>query len=794
LQVDRYASASELAADLQAVADGGPLRFAREPVLSRAAGWARRHRLRLAVALPVLVGLVVAVAARFRAQAAGLHRESVARRFFDRGELSLAVDDCAAAAAQFAAAAELTDGWPGLRDLGREALAMQRRAIEAGEVRSEADALGRLSGPLRFHLLGFGGDRASASRDLGAALVPFRVLDEADWSGRPELRLLDGPRRARLLEEVNGLLFSWVVAAVADGPGDEEVGRRGVLMCDRALAFAEPRAPWVALRDWCRWQAGAAPRRPPLPIDPSAESSARACFQWGLLATLAGDRGLALGWLARAQFLRPDDYWNEYALAYHLEQAGDVEGALRHYEAAVALRPGAPWARFNRAHLYAFRRGAWGHALRDLDRAVTADGDLAGDRARFRVERGKVRQAVGDVVGARDDFQAAIASDPAGGGGRDARLDLARLDAEAGAPWRACAAYDALILSDPSDRTARLARALLALRRGRPTEAEADLTYLLNEAQDALPTARADWLEYRALARLVLRHTTGAVADAEAALRLGRTPGRLRLRARASLAANGPVEPALLHPDEIAGWPVGGQALAADLQAAAERLRPAAADPVASSSSKLLALAAILSALGDHAAAAAEADRAVWRSPSAAAYALRAEVRARAGNRPGALADVERGLAIDRASPRLLALRGRFSVEDGDLGAGLAWLDRALRLGAGGTVHQWKAAALMGLGRAEDAASAWSDALAGDPEDPFAYLGRARSMRRLGLWENALADLERAAERAAEGSPLLVRVTLDYLDCVPARPDRLHRVAGLVRRNLLGWFSMKLRP
>src|SRR5262249_20598029 len=54
----RYASAAELAADLQAVADDLPLRYTREPWPSRVGGWLRRNRRRLALA--AVVGLAVA--------------------------------------------------------------------------------------------------------------------------------------------------------------------------------------------------------------------------------------------------------------------------------------------------------------------------------------------------------------------------------------------------------------------------------------------------------------------------------------------------------------------------------------------------------------------------------------------------------------------------------------------------------------------------------------------------------------------------------------------------------------
>jgi tetratricopeptide (TPR) repeat protein len=92
----------------------------------------------------------------------------------------------------------------------------------------------------------------------------------------------------------------------------------------------------------------------------------------------------------------------------------------------------------------------------------------------------------------------------------------------------------------------------------------------------------------------------------------------------------------------------------------------------------------------------------------------------------------------------------------------------------------------MALDRLEPARAAWSAALAEDPDDPEAFLGRARCMRRLGLWENAFADLEQAAQRDPARSSLLCQATLEYLACVPARPDRLPRALGLALRCLRG--------
>ncbi len=676
---ERYDSAAELAADLQAVADATPLPFTREPMASRVAGWARRNRLRMAVATPIIAILIGFTAAWFQTQADRVRREAEVLQLYTLGQRWLKLGDCAMAAVQLDTAAKQAEGWPGLSDLKHAALRLREEALAMGDIRAKADTFSRQADPLRFHLLGFGGDAAAASRDLEAALVPFGVLDDSAWSHREELDRLDPARRDRLLEEVNDLLFLWVVAVGTDHGDEPELARRALRFCDRALTFAAPRDPWNTLRDWWRWQLGELGPPPVLPRDAARETSARACFQWGLLANLQHDRNATLAWLEQARFLQPANYWHQYAFAYYLEQAGYVERALQHYEAAVALRPTAPWAWFNRAHLYAYRMGAWSFALRDLDLAVTAAGDWPTDRARFRIERGKVRQAVGEIRGARTDFEAAVAANASGRLARAARIDRARLFAEAGALRRARVEYDALLDADPSDSTARLARARLAMRQGQAAEAEADLTRLLSEGPDLTPKTRADWLASRALARLALGRAADADADAEEALRLDLSPSRVKIRARVALGAGHPIDDRLLHPDAIDDWPVGGPALVADLRAAIDRLRPAATDsPGPTAAAALRARAAMLSALAEHAAAVSEADRAVDRAPSVVSFALRAEIRLRAGDRSGAQSDVERGLACDRDDPKLLALRGRIALEAGNPDEALRWLNRAL--------------------------------------------------------------------------------------------------------------------
>ena len=204
----------------------------------------------------------------------------------------------------------------------------------------------------------------------------------------------------------------------------------------------------------------------------------------------------------------------------------------------------------------------------------------------IRLEYGLVLQRLGDFRSARAAYARVLAQGRETRAARIARLNLAKLEADSGAPGRARAAYDALLAEDPGDRDARRGRAVLALRLGRAGAAEADLTWLLHAAPGA--AGRAEVLAYRAMAQLLRGLPEEAEADAAEALRLDPGPGRsrpvLRLWGRAVLASGGNLDLRDASPDEFALWPVAGPALEADLLAAADRLR-AAADGAAATDS-----------------------------------------------------------------------------------------------------------------------------------------------------------------------------------------------------------------
>ncbi len=781
---DRYGLAAELAADLQAVADDAPLCFAREPEPSRTLRRAWRNRRALATA----VGLLAVVAALFVAQRATLRREATTRRDLDAGIRSASAGEFAAAAAQFGMAYDRASagGSQALRSLANEADRRRNHAVAAGRMRDRAEAFFRKVEPIRFRLI-TGQGLESASHELQDAFAEFKVFGPAPWAHDAELGRLDPARRARLIEEVNEVLFLWVMAS--DQPGDQGQALRAAAVCERALSFAEPKGPWDALK--ARYDG-----REHLPVSvppPGAEMSARACFEWGLLAVLEGRPETALAWFERAVCLQPDQFWYQFALAYHHALYGDAGQAMAHYDAAIALRPESSWALFNRAQLAWSRQGAWERALLDLDRLRARPDGL--DSELLSLELGRIAQRLGDFPTALQHYEAVIATNAAGDLARHARLNCARIEIEVGPSGRAraWADYERLLRENPGDSSARLGHALLALRTGRPEVADADLTHLLiqpqNEKTDS--SLRADWLAARALARLALGRTTDGVRDADDAVGLAPSPGRLRVRLRLAIAAGREAELTGLDPDDVDRFPAGGCLLRADLQAVAEKLRraadqskPGSISPVDLSSRMIRS--ALLSALGNHTEALAEANLTVARYPFAAeAWLLRATACRRAADTAGAMAAVESGLALAPGDSRLQTLRGRLMIENGSPVAALALLDRAIALGAGRKAHAAKARALWVLARYQESMAEWTLALRDDPEDADAFVGRAQCFARIGRWEPAIADLESAIDSSYDRPAILARAALVYAGCLAERPNRLSRVLGVACRALL---------
>ncbi|MGO9923982.1 MAG: protein kinase domain-containing protein [Isosphaeraceae bacterium] len=782
---DRYRSAADLAADLQAVADQAPLRTATEPIPSRLARWLRRNSRRLAVAAPIILALGIIAYASMRAQLAAIRVQAEVSHEIDEGRRAAGDGRLDVALSHFETALRLAEGHPRLRGFQESARAEAKLARQTKEIRDRADALFASGDRLRFLLL-YGRDPGDACTSVESALANFSIPSDPNWIKQPPLALLDDLRRTQLESEVNELLFLWVWALFRDQPRNPSAARLALTLCDMAMGFATPIGPWQVIRE--RSSATLRGDVPPARklARPSLETSARGCFQWALLCELEGDPAGALAWLERATSLRVNDYWPEMYLGYYHKSTGQIARALEDYKAAIALRPELPWAWYDRALVHQ-ARGEWQLALDDLNRARASP--FGADFWDLRLELGVVKQFLGDEAGARAAYEAVIASGADGYVMRAARLNRAMLDADTGLPDRAWAEYNSLLDLNPRDVLARQNRALLALRFGRSQQAEADLTILLRDAPE-----RADMiLARRAVARLALGRLEAAEADAAGAYRRKPTPSRQRLWIRTLLALHRAEDLCWLNqPDDLTLLPGGGPSLQADLRATAERLlAPAGAGKPGRATSRIHgAKAVLLSALNDRAAL-REATRAIELAPeSAEAHLVRARVCRRSGDRRAALAEVDLGLALVPFDGRFLELRGALKTEMGNPEAGLIDLDRAIVRGAEAGARRSRALALMALRRDEDAVREWTNALDDDPEDPQAYLGRARAMRRLGLCDRALVDLGQAVDWASDNPLILTRITIAYAGCLASRPDRLPRWLALVRRTWSTWFAL----
>ncbi|QEH33598.1 Serine/threonine-protein kinase PknK [Aquisphaera giovannonii] len=836
---DRYRGAGELAADLRAVADDLPLPHAREPFLSRLGGRLRRHRRVIFVAAGVALAFGGLLGVYTMYQVDRQDRYDNARAYYLKG--CVAIDEgrfedahnwleAAGDAARFnwrdtirgklrwgtfstfggQLRKRLENLWagPSMDDLELNIEYKARMADLIGSTRRDADSLHAATENLRFRLIGLGDDKPAAIRDLKGLMEPFRVLDcrEPGVTYERQMALLDEDHQRRLTGDVNELLFLWMVgveeafrrssagpepAAAADLDRLEDA----LAVCDRALTFAEPREPWLSLRDLLAQHAtprtgmdapggGGDPRLPGEPRDIASVQSPNACFQWGLLNSSEGRRARAVEWLQQAVRLDWSSYWYHFYLGYLANNEGLIEDALGHFSNAVACRPGSAWVRFNRARLLR-AKGRWGPALDDFLEARKA---WSGTPNAFRVslELGVLHTQLGDFAEAAGQYREILAGAPGTELARAARLNLANLDAESGREEAALATYDSLLEHDPADHSARLSRAYLRLRMGRPAEAIGDLDLLVRAGP---PDASAgELMASRATGMLLLRRRDEALEDAAAARRLRPCPAADRLYERALLAAGrfGQVE--LGRVEEVRLLPVGGSWLRSDLQKAAVALEAEgrAAGPGAPRAARSRAI--ILSALGEHAEAISAARQHVeveGRSPEA--HLILARVLLNAGRARQALQRADAGLLLQPRDPEMLEVRGVALARLGRLEEALESLGQVIATTPSAYARARHAEVLQVSGRHEQAVGEWTNVLRADPEFDEAYLGRARAWVSLRSWDRAIADLETAATWSHGHLEQETKVLVAYAACLRERPGHSERWLALLQRTAKGW-------
>jgi serine/threonine protein kinase/predicted Zn-dependent protease len=803
----RYASAADLAEDLQAFADDGPLRHAREPQPARAARWVRRNRLRFALAAPLLAAAWLLAAGYHARELELTDIRSEIEAILSEGKRHEQRDELDEAIGSYSTIVRMAEGRRELNELKGQATQRMYLADEARDWRRKADQVIADTNHLGYRLLNFVHDGGRAGPAVATALDTFFVRRNPAWQDEPHMSHLREPQRERLFGAVEQVLFLWLAHETmneggprADATEARAVGARAI----GALPERDPRrGPWLALL--ARADGKAPPGAEPEQVDDLRSDAAwmaappavraSAAFLWGIENRVAfmlepdPDRKAAYQvrtarWLEEACREQPDHFWSRFCLAAYSLEMGNLDAAIEHADVVVALRPEDAWARFNRAEAYR-RRDELGQARSDLEQALlhVPPDDPTDLPSRLRLNLALVRQAMGDARDAAELFRRVEAEAADHLFARAARLDGAMLDLARGRFAEAAAGLDRLVAEYPEFGPARWAKAELLARQGRFEAARAELDTLFATLENGRPP-NPDWLALRARVNLGLGHGEEALADAEQADAALATPQSRRLVLRALLAAGRAREIVADDPAEFDLLPMAGPALAADLRRAAEALRSPAG---AGSRPAMLTRAVLLGAIGD-AAALDEASRAIALIPSGSEPLLiRARLRERSGDLAGALADIDRGLVLEPSEPRLWALRGAVQVALGEPVQGLADADRALELGLDSTaIRATRARAEFALNRTRTALAEWSLALSLDPSDPMLRLERARVLWSLPHASLARQDLEKAAAGAIDRPDLSLAVGLSHLLLDGQNPSRRERGLALIHLAV-GW-------
>lgn len=792
---DRYRSAGELAADLQAFADDEPLRHAREPLPSRSVRWIRRNRARFALAVPALAATVV-LAAMYHDSRVGIYQEQERLKgMLDQGKVQAESGELDKAIATYESLEKMTDRRPEFEGLASEAHDKLKLAEERKRWRDSGEQAIREAHKLNYRLLGFVDDREPLEDAVARVVDPFYVRMNAGWDDAPHMSHLEDAHRRELVDAIDQTLFLWLAKRRLNEGGPEDPAGTDLAIFDRAcnaLPAGDPRrGPWLMMLG-----------QPVDEPDPMAEESfdagwrgaqdtirATAAFYWAVAHRVEyqktaerGGRfearsqmGRALAWLERACRERPDHYWSRFYLTSFSIELDRLDAAIEHADVAVSLRPDEPWARFNRAEA---------HRRRDELNLAKADFEFAESRVptddeehlleRVWLNLGLTLQAMGDRSGALARYDRLIAEGKSPSLKGAARLNRAGLLGRIGRAPEARAELNSLLSEEAGFVEARWARAELDAEDGDWAEARADLDRLIAEERP-----RATWFSTRARVSLMEGNPASALDDATAAAELEPSEANRRLLIRAHLANHrAPMDLVLDDPEVIDGLPVPGRGLFADLRATAATLESETSTTI------VLARAVLLAAAGDWSAERV-ASSAVSKAPRAPlGYLVRGRLRFRAGDLEGARRDAEEGILLDPQDRRLLALRGRISLRLGDARSALNDLDRAVAMDeddAGSRAE--RALALTALGRPRSALQEWASVVEIDPADPFARIGLARAYEALG--DDTAAKRHREAALSTDRPELAALIALPGLGSTSVDWSTIRRTGTLLARALV---------
>jgi serine/threonine protein kinase len=343
---ERYATAADLADDLQRFLKDEPIR-ARPPTLAqRVRKWARRHRSVVASAVVALLVILAVVAGSL----GWVVRDRAARHARIAGDLQVALDQAERA---------LRDGkWP----------LAQAAAIHVRDLLKEADARPDAGERARDLFRDLATDEAD--RHLLAELETIRLRHTAAGAPhRPFLLAEALPEYQEAFQDHGRLVppapAEQAAALLRRRPQAMRDALRAAL--DQWLILARPRkaseSAWIeqvlALADPDPWrqQVRTAPQRLPAQARALLRKLARegdaasqppeALFVLQLALRQQGEHEAAVALLRRAQETFPGDFWINLDLGLALQdcQPPRPEEAIRFLTAAVAIRPDSPEAR-----------------------------------------------------------------------------------------------------------------------------------------------------------------------------------------------------------------------------------------------------------------------------------------------------------------------------------------------------------------------------------------------------------------------------------------------------------------
>jgi serine/threonine protein kinase/Flp pilus assembly protein TadD len=365
---ERYATAQDLADDLQRFLKDEPVRARRPSLLQRGRKWARRHQAIVGAGLAgLLVGLVLLAGGLgwyWRDQTARqAATEELAREALREGTDLLQQAQWPEARAKARRAEGLLAGGDGseqMRQRVRELLAdldmverLERIRLRMAEIKDGSWDVARVDHEYREAFREYGLDVEALEPETAAARVRVRNIRVAltgaldDWAK---------VRRTIARKRPGGTSWKHLLEVARDAEPDN-VWRGRVRS---ALAREDP----AALTDL----AASAPEDVPAPTLVSLADALR--------ATGKTDEAVAL--MRKAQRRYPGDFWVNHQLAFVLTEMNPPrwEEALRFFTAALAIRPHTPGVLVNQSQTLMYR-GFLDEAIAVCREAIRLQPDLA---------------------------------------------------------------------------------------------------------------------------------------------------------------------------------------------------------------------------------------------------------------------------------------------------------------------------------------------------------------------------------------------------------------------------------